>query len=91
MRHRYGGGGRSYNKAYKYIRKLTYHCIHGSSCPEADDSSLYAMVAANLREFNERRMPCLVVVLVCGLVKNDLLVVMLMDLGISPFLLLDIK
>ena len=49
------------------------------------------MVAANLREFNERRMPGLVVVLVCGLVKNDLLVVMLMDLGISPCLLLDIK
>ena len=86
-----GDGHTTKHIIYKYIRKLTYHCIHGSSCPEADDSSLYAMVAANLREFNERRMPCLVVVLVCGLVKNDLLVVMLMDLGISPCLLLDIK
>jgi hypothetical protein len=24
----------------------THHCIHGSSCPEADESSLYAMVAS---------------------------------------------
>ena len=24
----------------------THHCIHGSSCPEAEESSLYAMVAS---------------------------------------------
>lgn len=26
----------------------TYHCIHGSSCPEADESSLYAILLSSL-------------------------------------------
>lgn len=26
------------------ISTTTYHCIHGSSCPEADESSLYAIL-----------------------------------------------